>query len=83
MADGGNITVKELCRRARITTNQANDYISRGLLLVAEREGRKRFLSDPPACDIVRDIKAYMSDHGNLNKCADHLQQRYPAYYKG
>lgn len=75
------ITVKQLAEQAEISVAQTNDYINRGLLRVATRKGRIRFLQNPPATQVVHAIKKYLNNHGNLNMCLEELRTLFPDYY--
>jgi hypothetical protein len=78
----GLVSVQRLSEATGISQFQVNDYIRRGLLKVANREGRTRLLREPPAHSIINAIREYMNDHGNLNKCLSHLMNLFPDYYR-
>lgn len=77
----GLVTVADLSRAANLSTHQVNDYISRGLLKVARREGRVRMLEGDTSRKILKEIHAYIADHGNLNMCLPALKRKFPTYY--
>lgn len=76
------VAAEDLCRSAAITLNQLNDYVSRGYLKIEKRERRRRLFREPPAAAVLAEIKKFLDEHGNLNRCQKELRAKFPDYYE-